>query len=104
MLGARRIRAVEVFFPLEDLDVLPREPDLQQGLDGSARMRRVDDGAHHAIRWIRDEVVWLLHVARHGGGHPIIHDVPAWREAEGEVIAAATTAQAQRPKPKAQSL
>jgi hypothetical protein len=52
---------------MEDVDVLPREPDLQQGLDGSLSMRRVDDGAHHAIHWIRDEVVWLVHVASHGG-------------------------------------
>ena len=35
MLGARGIRAVEVLFPMEDVDVVPREPDLQQGLDGS---------------------------------------------------------------------
>ena len=59
MLGARGMRAVEVFFPMKDVDVLPREPDLQQGLDGSLSMLRVDEAAHDAIRGIRDEGVWL---------------------------------------------
>ena len=54
MLGARGIRAVEVLFPLEDVDVLPREPGLQQGLDGSLSMLRVNEAAQHAIGWIRD--------------------------------------------------
>ena len=84
MLGTGAIRTVEVIFPMEDVDVLPREPGLQQGLDGSLGILRVGDGTHHAVRWIRDEVVWLVHVAslEQCDWRQIIHDVVAWREAE----------------------
>jgi hypothetical protein len=86
MLGAGAIRTVEVIFPMEDVDVLPREPALQQGLDGSLGMLRVDDGTHHAVGRIRDEVVWLVHVAslEQCDWRQIIHDVAVWREAEQE--------------------
>jgi hypothetical protein len=86
MLGAGAIRTVEVIFPMEDVDVLPREPDLQQGLNGRLGMLRVDDGTHHAVRWIRDEVVWLVHVAslEQCDWRQIIHDDAVWREAEKE--------------------
>src|SRR5688572_2050066 len=63
VLGTRGIRTVEVLFAMENVDVLPREPDLQQGLDRSLSMLRVADRTHYAIRWIRDEVVWFVHVA-----------------------------------------
>src|SRR4029079_18687773 len=66
VLGAGGIRPVEVLFAMEDVDVLPREPGVEQGLDGSPGMLRVDDRAHHAIRWIRDEVVRRMLFASHG--------------------------------------
>jgi len=42
VLGARRTGAMEVLFPMEDVDVVPREPGLQQGLDGNLSQLRVD--------------------------------------------------------------
>jgi len=66
VLGARGIGPVEVLFAMEDVDVRPREPGLQQSLDGSPGMLRVDDRAHHAIGWIRDEIVGRMLFASHG--------------------------------------
>lgn len=91
MLGARGIRAVEVLFPMEDVDVLPREPDLQQRLDGSLSVLRIDEAPQHSIRGIRDESVWLVHVAGHSGAiGGILHDLAAGRDIEKRAIAADT--------------
>ena len=84
VLGAGGFRTMEVFFAVKKVDVLPREPDLQEGLDGRLRTLRVDDGTHHTIGGIRHEIVWFVHVGSHnppiGGGSYTI--APAGREAE----------------------
>ena len=67
LLGARGIRAVEVLFPMEDVDVVQREPGLQQCLDGNLSQLRIDDAPHDAIGWIRDVRVWLAQFTGHSG-------------------------------------
>src|SRR4029079_7779364 len=66
--AAVRICAMEVLLAVEEVDVLLREPELQQVLDGRPRVRVVGKGPHHAIGRIRDEVVRRTHVAGHGHG------------------------------------
>jgi hypothetical protein len=54
------IEAMQALLPVKNVDVFSIDSGLQQSFDGHPRLPGIGDGADDPIRWIRDEITYLM--------------------------------------------